>query len=124
MPSISAHVLYNACAAGDAAAVSRLLPPGGTPRNLSGQRFQSPRGHQSTPLIIAAELGHMEIVRMILERAPNTNADYADAVGDTALISAARYHHADIVRLLADFGADLNWVDKGAGFTRCVTPSC
>jgi ankyrin repeat protein len=54
---------------------------------------------------------------MILERAPNTTADYADADGDTALISAARYQHADIVRLLADFGADVNWVDKGAGFT-------
>jgi len=62
MPSISAHALYNACAAGDAAAVSRLLPPGGTPRNLSGQRLQSPRSHQGTPLIIAAELGHMHIV--------------------------------------------------------------
>ena len=36
------QALYDACVTGDAAAVSRLLPVGGTRLNLSGPRFQAP----------------------------------------------------------------------------------
>jgi len=42
MKSIPAHALYDACQDGDAAAVSGLLPPGGTQLNLSRPRFQHP----------------------------------------------------------------------------------
>ena len=115
MPHIPAEALYSACLAGDAAAVSRLLPAGGSRLNLSGPRFQAPNS-KGTPLIAAAALGHTEIVRMILERAPNTAVDHADVNGDTALRMAAEYHHADIVRLLADRGANLN-VLSGQGRT-------
>jgi len=117
MPAIPAQALIAACQAGDAAAVSRQLPAGGTPRNLSGQRFQSPSYSGCTPLMIAAKLGHLEIVRMILERAPNTTVDYAVASGCTALLHAARYHHREIVRVLADRGADVNYPGKGQGLT-------
>ena len=61
--------------------------------------------HKSTPLSLAAQGGHIEIVRMILERAPNTAVDHTVAVGYTALFVAAQYHHAEIVLLLADHGA-------------------
>jgi len=94
--------------AGDAAAVSRLLPAGGTQLNLSGPRFRTPDTIKSTPLMAAAIYGHREIVRMILERAPNTSVDYADAHGITALHGAAQWCHFGILRLLADRGADLN----------------
>jgi ankyrin repeat protein len=104
MQNINAQAQFNACAAGDAAAVSRLLPAGGPPRNLSGPRFQQ-GDIKSTALIAAAAFGHTEIVQMIL--APNTDVNYANAMGDTALIMAAQYHHADILRLLADRGASL-----------------
>jgi ankyrin repeat protein len=105
MPSIPAQALYNACLAGDAAAVSRLLPAGGTQLNLSGPRFQHPDPtSKSTPLIEAAFGGHTAIVRMLLERAPNTTVDYVAVHGATALIAAAQYHRADVVRLLADRG--------------------
>ena len=100
---IPAAALFNACQAGDAAAVSRLLPSGGTRLNLSGQAFQDP-DHKSTPLIAAAMNGHTEIVRMILERALNTSVDYVDAPGATALLMAAAYRHADIIQLLVDRG--------------------
>ena len=114
MPHIPAEAMFNACLAGDAAAVSRLLPAGGTRLNLSGPRFQAP-DNKSTPLIAAASThGNTEIVRMILERAPNTAVDHADADGDTALRMAALYHHADIVRLRTDRGADLNLASPGA----------
>ena len=116
--NISAEALYNACAAGDVAAVSRLLPAGGTPRNLSGQRFQFHTEKSCTPLTAAAANGHTEIVRMILERAPNTSVDYVETDGDTALIMAALYHHADIVRLLTDRGGNVNVASQA----RLITP--
>jgi len=54
---IPAPALFNACGAGDAAAVSRLLPAGGTPLNLSGPSFQAP-DTMTTPLIVAAWCGY------------------------------------------------------------------
>ena len=57
MPSIPFPALYNACSRGDAAAVSKLLPAGGTPRDLSGPAFQSP-ATRTTPLMIAAAHGN------------------------------------------------------------------
>ena len=119
MPSIPAQALYNACLDGDAAAVSRLLPLGGTPRNLSGPAFQNPED-KSTPLIAAAEGGHTEIVRMILERAPCTAVDHRlITIGATATGMAALFHHADIVRLLADRGANVNFAGQ-----RRISPLC
>ena len=108
MTNINATALFNACVAGDAAAVSRLLPAGGTPRNLSGQRFQFPDAAKTTPLMLAAFGGHTDMVRMILERAPNTTVDHGSAVGVTAHIIAAMYHHADTLRVLAEGGANVN----------------
>ena len=107
MPNIPAQALFNACVDGDAAAVNRLLPARGTSLDLSGPHFQHP-DDQSTPLIAAALYGHTGIVWMILERAPSNSLDYVGAHGATALRLAARYHHVDIVRLLADCGANVN----------------
>jgi ankyrin repeat protein len=106
---IPAAALYNACLAGDAAAVSSLVPAGGTPVDLSGPRFQT-TGTRSTPLMQAAWCGHTSIVRMILERAPNTSVDHPDTTRGTALLLAAQFNHADDVRLLADQGANVNLV--------------
>jgi len=107
MPSIHFPTLYNACMDGDAAAVSRALPA--TRLNLSGPRFQAPGG-KSTPLMAAAQKGSAETVRIILKRAPNTAVDYVDATGDTALLVAARYHHADILGLLAVRSGNVDYV--------------
>ena len=89
------------------------LPAAGTPLNLSGPSFQAPDTN-STPLIVAAWCGHIDIVRMLLTRAPNTTVDYVDAsrhgatsVGFTALAVAAQFHHADVIRLLAEWGASV-----------------
>jgi ankyrin repeat protein len=98
MASINPEALYNACVAGDASAVSRLLPAGGTPRNLSGPRFQF-NNHKNTPLIAAGASGYTDIVRMMLERARNTNVDYANAHGVTAHLAAVQYRHVDILGL-------------------------
>jgi len=60
MPPIPAQALLNACQAGDAAEVSKLLPAGGTRLNLSGQAFQDHQVDKSTPLILAAWHGHTD----------------------------------------------------------------
>ena len=122
-PSIPAPALFNACGAGDAAAVSRLLPP----LNLSGPRFQAP-DTMTTPLIVAAWCGYTEIVRLLLERAPNTTVDSVDAsrlhgatsVGFTALAVAAQFHHADVIRLLADRGASVGVSDQRQSSPLCL----
>ena len=114
MENIPADALMYACLAGDAAAVSRLLPAG-TRVNLSGAEFQHPVD-KSTPLILATTLGHTDIVRMILERAPNTAVGHVTATGATALLMAAQCHHYDILTLLlvAGRGGNVNLADKRA----------
>jgi len=107
MTSINAEALFKACFSGDAAAVNRLLP-GGTPRNLSGQRFHQFNADKTTPLMAAAGRGHTEIVRMILQRARNTPVDYANARGFTAQLLAVQYHHAGILSPLVGRGANVN----------------
>jgi len=79
--------------------------------NLSGPRFQHP-GNKCVPLIVATAGGHIEIVQMILELAPKTAVDHMDGDGVTALLVAAQTHRADIPRLLADHGANVNYVDQ------------
>jgi ankyrin repeat protein len=110
LSSSIAPALYNACWHGDAAAVSRLLPVGGTDLDLSGAPFQHPNPNEKgTPLMVAAQYGHTGIVRIILERAPNTAVDYANATFATALTAAAEFHHFGILPLLAAAGANVNY---------------
>jgi len=115
MSSINVEALFKACCTGDAAAVSRLLPAGGTPRNLSGLLFQSP-----DLLIAAAANGHTEIVRMMLDRVRNTTVNDANETGLTAHIIAAQYHDADMVRVLADRGANVNLTTRKGYTALCL----
>ena len=111
MTNIDAMALCIACRDGDAAAVSRLLPAGYTQLNLSGPRFQY-GDIESTPLIVAAERGHTALVRTMLELAPNTDVNYMNANGRTALSAAAEYRHAGTIQLLAELGANINAADQ------------
>ena len=76
--------------------------------NLNLRRYTKVPEHKGTPLMAAAQMGHTEIVRIMLERAPKTLVDYVNAHGHTALMTAAQNLNADIVRLLVDSGADVN----------------
>ena len=100
--------------------MGRLLPEGGTELDLSGPAFQLPDDETKiTLLMLAAAGGHTDVVRMILERAPNTTVDSVDVRGFTALFVAAMFHHAEIVRLLAGRGANVNFASLG--FTTPLT---
>ena len=52
-----------------------------------------------SPLMLAAEAGHINIVQLLLDRR-NLNADDDDAAGGTALLYAAERGHTEVVRLL------------------------
>jgi ankyrin repeat protein len=73
-------------------------------------------GTYEGPLLkIAAELGHLDIVNLLLDRGAHIEA--TDDLGRRPLLSAARYGRTAVVRQLLDRGADLNggdWSDQTA----------
>jgi ankyrin repeat protein len=67
-------------------------------------------GHNRSSLILAAERGHLPVVKLILGQKPDLEAK--DDSGNTALIAASAMGHTAIVRLLLDRGANPNAKNK------------
>uniref|UniRef100_A0A7S1BKS3 Phosphoglycolate phosphatase n=1 Tax=Corethron hystrix TaxID=216773 RepID=A0A7S1BKS3_9STRA len=66
-------------------------------------------GVNNTPLIWAADRGHVEAVRYLLQETSDNNIDCCGFIGCTAVSRAARQGNIDILRLLlAEGGADPN----------------
>ena len=65
---------------------------------------------QETPLHRAADNGHIEVVRILLDHGAYINAQ--DALGCTPLHLATMKDDAEIVELLLDKGADVNVKDN------------
>src|SRR5210317_578465 len=61
------------------------------------------------PLYIASERGHLEIVRLFIEKGANLDKDNED--GETPLWLASRNGHLEVVRLLIEAGADKDTQD-------------
>ena len=62
-----------------------------------------------SPLHAAAEYGHTEIVKILLEHGANVNAVLLEEViHNTPLHKAAQYGHLEIMKLLLENGADIN----------------
>jgi len=68
-----------------------------------------------TPLHVAAEKGHVEIARLLLEHGADPNA--RDMYGVTPLHLATYWGHLDVVKLLLEHGADPNAKEKLGGET-------
>lgn len=64
----------------------------------------------ATALIIASEIGNIEIVKLLLEYGADTDIQTENRV--TALISAIANDHIEIVKLLLEYGADTNVQDE------------
>ena len=53
-------------------------------------------------LLVAAENGHQEVVKILLSKGGNKKAGYYDDVDDTPLILASREGHLEVVKLLLE----------------------
>ena len=65
----------------------------------------------STPLMEAAQEGHLELVKYLLEARADVNAQ--TGTGDTALSFACERGHTDVADLLLKWGADLEHESEG-----------
>ena len=93
--------LARAAADGDAKTLDSLLSSG------AGREAGEPDGSGNTPLIWAAETGHVEAVNLLLD-VPGIDVNHRGYLGATALNRAARRGHSEILKLLIRAGADLN----------------
>lgn len=59
-----------------------------------------------TPLLVATQGNHLEIVNLILEHKPNVNA--LDKDGHTALTIACKEGYLEIAQALLNYGAYIN----------------
>ena len=66
---------------------------------------------QGQPLHDAAAGGYVDIVKLLLEQAPET-INSRDNDGDTPLHNAARGDHPDVIRVLLEAGADVDVVNS------------
>ncbi len=71
-----------------------------------------PAWEGNTLLILAADYGNTEIVRLLLKK-NKENLEDKNTDGNTALIIAASSGHKDTVELLLQEGADINATDRG-----------
>jgi len=69
----------------------------------------------NTPLHVAAEKGHVEIAKLLLEHGADPNA--RDMYGATPLHLAAYWGRLDVAKLLLEHGADPNAKEKLGGET-------
>ena len=66
--------------------------------------------YRDTPLIYAAQNGHLDVVQVLLEG--GANVERTNANQWTALHAAAWNGYVDVCRLLLDWGAKVNSLDK------------
>lgn len=60
-----------------------------------------------TPIIVAAQHGCTEIVRLLIE-AGITDINHKNDQGESAVLTAAQEGHKEVVQILLDAGADIN----------------
>jgi ankyrin repeat protein len=100
--------LLGAAARGDASAVRAALAAA-TPPDLRDKDGR-------TPLHWAAEGGHTEVIRVLLDAGAEVDAQELDRYfGRTPLHLAAQGGHTDAIQLLLNAGAEVNAEDRGYG---------
>jgi uncharacterized protein len=101
------RALLGAAELGDVQAVRKTMAEGADVNCID------PNDRVATPIVHAAQHGHLEIVKLLLASRANPNA--RNIGSNTALMLAARFGHIDIVRALLAGGADVNAEDRDGG---------
>lgn len=120
--------LFNAIQAGDTARVKNLLAKGANPgarepgpppttwldRVIAAVSRRPPSSvvSDATPLLRAAQPGHTEIVRLLLDQGVEVDAACTGKGGMTPLMAAAGGGHVAVVELLLNQRADINARDE------------
>jgi hypothetical protein len=100
----------------DGELVSRLLAePGVDPNGAASVSDGHGNANPYTPLTRAADLGHLEAVRLLLDAGADPGR--ADGDGATPLMLAALNGQLEVLRLLLARGAAVDTVDPGTGST-------
>ena len=139
--------LHRAARSGHAAVITTLLERGAAPNVASADgarplHLAAHRGHSEaaaallavettaydasdlcgrSPLLMAAEGGHVPLLVQLLDR--GANANHADDNGWTALLLACKGGHAGAVELLASRGADMSAMTKGGRTAQMLAPA-
>jgi ankyrin repeat protein len=92
------HPMLFAAANGHSTTVATLLRARIGAKGLKGP-------HGVTPLILASQRGHVEVVKVLLKQ----GLDHQKYYGMTALMGAAQRGHLDVVKILVENGA--RWID-------------
>lgn len=82
------------------AAVARLLIENGANLNKNEDLYT----RQAPPLVMAAKAGHLDLVKLLLEKGSLLNG--RDDMGRTALMQAAEGGHLEVVRFVVSMGAN------------------
>ena len=104
----AAKELAEACKQGDLKTTRLLLEAGAKQDQL--QNYSD-----NTALMLAAENGHVEIARLLLDAGADKNLQ--NERDSTALMLAARNGHVEIARQLLKAGADIDQREFGDGYT-------
>ena len=100
--------LLDAVRAGNVAAVRKLIGESANVNELDGS--------QDAPLVMAAYLGHTEIVRLLLAAGADVTA-VDPGMKATALHAAAYAGRTDAARLLIEYGIDIDKQGPRNGYT-------
>ena len=89
-----------------------------------GQSLEVKDDYGRTPLHIAIEFGHTEIIRILIDAGADTEARTGRALqtyfGWTPLMFAAHWGNSEAIRLLTSAGADLNATEQGSRYPHSV----